>query len=185
MRTCRWCGKQYDEMKHPGANYHGCCSTRCMNALDRSKQQERDRKDRERERQRSAEKRKYAQSVQKSSGSPRQNSSNTSNGGCGLNVGEWLIIIVLFFVGLFIYSKCSDGNSSSTTDSDTIVENKVGAEKKKEQEITIEEQQMEEDFEVIDSCLMDSIEESPCIDSLEVEEWELQEVTNDSVEVTP
>ena len=102
-----------------------------------------------------------------------------------MNVGEWLIIIVLFFVGLFIYSKCSDGNSSSTTDSDTIVENKVGAEKKKEQEITIEEQQMEEDFEVIDSCLMDSIEESPCIDSLEVEEWELQEVTNDSVEVTP
>lgn len=44
MRTCKWCGKLYDEMKHPGANYHGCCSTRCMNALDKSKQQERDRK---------------------------------------------------------------------------------------------------------------------------------------------
>lgn len=186
LRTCKRCGKQYDPSKG-NAPIGSYCSTRCFELDLKQKQQELDRKNREREKRRAAEKRKYAQSVQRSSGSSRQNSSNQSNDGCGLNVGEWLIIIVLFIVGLFIYSKCSGDDSTSTSEvgSDNVVENKVGAEKKKEQEITIEEQQWEEDIETIDSCLMDSIEESPCIDSLEVEEWEVQEVTNDSAEVTP
>lgn len=188
MRTCKWCGKQYDEMKHPTANYRGCCSTRCMNALVRSKQQEKDRQERERVRRKKEEERKrneWAQSVRKPTNSSRQYSSGQANEGCGLSVRVWLLIIVFFSVVLFFYGECRGHDS---TDIEEVSSNPISEETtstKDNKRDPIEEQQEECNLEVVDTFFIEEDSSTNEYNTIEIEDESPQIITDNPFDTNP